>query len=86
MVRNYFHGHQINAKYSDDARAAKKRLILSPLDTSNNVKQLSNEYDEEIARTIELGEPISIESILEGPALISNQMFEADLADSDVRR
>ena len=56
------------------------------MDTSNNCKKISEEFDAEISRAIALDEPISIDALLEGPALLTHQLFEADEADQDVRR
>ena len=47
---------------------------------------LVQEYDRKINATIEAGEPICIEELIEGPSLIAHAQFEDDMINRDSRR
>ena len=66
--------------------ARKYQLINSVKDTENICKSLAREFDQKINETIEAGKPISIENLIECPALIVHELFEGDMKDDESRR
>ena len=72
--------------FSDQSVARKYRLINSLPDTGNRCITLAREYDQKINAIIERGEPITIEEMIEAPAIIAHELFEGDMKDRESRR
>lgn len=70
----------------EKSRAKKNLPVLSYPDTYNECENMAKEYDTLIDNAIVSDAQISIESLLEIPAMIATMLIEDGFSDCDVRR
>ena len=84
--KDYVKVLKIQIDFSDEAAARKFDLIDPILDTEDVCKRLVQEYDEKIDDIIKGDRPISIEQMIETPAIIALHCFEGEMINEESRR